>query len=89
MDWNAIGARPRYPTGEEIHSGDRIVFQGEQARVMFVKQTNDFVAELSATDWDFLPDKAIGLEFDDGRCVHYSSFCHHDGVVLLSRSGAT
>jgi hypothetical protein len=80
--------RPRYPTGEEIRSGDRIVFQGDQARVMFVKQINDFVADLSAADWDFLPDETIGLEFDDGRWVHYSGFCRHDGIVLLSRSGA-
>ena len=80
--------RPRYPTGEEIRAGDRIVFQGDHTRVMFVKQANDFVAELSPADWSFLPDETIGIAFDDGRCVHYSGFCHHDGIVLLSRSGA-
>jgi hypothetical protein len=80
--------RPRYPTGEEICSGDRIVFQGAQARVLFVKQVNDYVAKLSPSDWDFLPDDTIGLEFEDGRSMHYSGFCHHDGIILLSRSGA-
>ncbi len=66
----------------------RINRQGDQARVMFVKQANDFVPELIAAEWDFLPEETIGLEFDDGRWVHYSGFCHHDGIVLLSRSGA-
>lgn len=78
-------SRPRYPGGQEIHSGDRIVFQGNRARVVFVKQVDDFVPELSPTDWAFLPDETIGLEFEDGHQVHYSGFCHHDGIVLLSR----
>jgi len=81
-------SRPRYPTGEEIHSGDRIVFQGEQARVLFVRHVNDFVAGMSPSDWGFLPPDTIGLEFQDGRTMHYSGFCHHDGIVLVSRSGA-
>jgi hypothetical protein len=78
---------PRYPTGEEIHAGDRIMFQGDNARVLFVKQINEFADGVTPSDWSFLPEDTIGVEFDDGRHMHYDGFCHHDGVVLLSRAG--
>ena len=81
--------RPRYPTGEEIHAGDRIVFQGEGARVLFIKQVDDFseyASDVSAGDWDFIPDDTIFLEFEDGNRVGYAGFCGHDGIVLLSRA---
>jgi len=80
--------RPRYPTGDEIHAGDRIVFQGQRARVLFVKHVNGFAVDVSPSDWDFVSDDTIRLEFEDGRCMNYDGFCAHDGIVLLSRSGA-
>jgi len=77
--------RPRYPTGDEIHAGDRIVFQGQRAHVLFVKRVNDFTVDVSPSDWDFVSDDTIS---EDGRCMNYDGFCAHDGIVLLSRSGA-
>ena len=79
---------PRYPSGEEIHAGDRIVLQGEPARILFVKQINDFAADVIPSDWDFMSADTIGVEFEGGRFMGYDSFCHHDGITLLSRAGA-
>jgi len=80
--------RPRYPTGEEVHAGDSIVFQEQRARVLFVKQINEFAVGIAAAEWDFISDNTIGLEFEDGRYMGFDGFCHHDGIILLSRSGA-
>lgn len=86
--------RPRYPSGEEIHAGDRIVFQGQHARVLFIKQVDgitEFAIGISASDWDFMSDNTIFLEFEDGGSCGYSGtdghsgFCCHDGIILLSR----
>jgi hypothetical protein len=82
-----IDDRPHYPSGEEIHAGDRIVFQGERARILFVKQIKEFAADVSPADWDFMSEDTIGVEFEGGRFMGYDEFCHHDGVVLLSRAG--
>ena len=78
---------PRYPSGEEIHARDRIVLQGEQARILFVKQINGFAADVSPSDWDFMPEDTIAVEFEGGGFMSYDSFCHHDGITLLSRAG--
>jgi hypothetical protein len=80
--------RPRYPTGEEIRAGDRIVFQGRGARVLFIKHFDDFsefAAGVLASDWDFISDRTIFLEFEGGDCGGYDGFCEHDGISLLLR----
>jgi hypothetical protein len=80
--------RPRYPTGVEIHAGDRIVFQGRVARVLFIKDFDDFsefAADILASDWDFISGRGIFLEFEGSDCRGYDSFCEHDGITLLSR----
>jgi hypothetical protein len=80
---------PLYSSGEEIHAGDMIVFQGEKARILFVKQIAEFAADVPPSDWDFMPEDTIGVEFEDGRFIGYDGFCDHDRVTLLSRAGAT
>ncbi|MEZ6036806.1 MAG: hypothetical protein R3F29_04965 [Planctomycetota bacterium] len=80
--------RPRYPTGDEIRAGDAIVFQGQGARVLFIKQVDgfsEFAPGVLAEDWDFMSDGTIFLEFEDGGCCGYDGFCDHDGITLVSR----
>lgn len=81
------GADARYPSGEEIHAGDRILFQGEAAEVMFVKQRDEYAAGVQRADWTFLEGDIIGLRFASGRTCLYDSFCEHDAVTLRSRTG--
>lgn len=79
---------PHYPNGEEIHAGDRILIQDQEARVMFIKEVegfSEFAPDVSSSDWDFIPDKTIFLEFDDGRQGGFDGFCGHDGIILVSR----
>jgi hypothetical protein len=64
-----------------------LVFQGEKARILFVKQIEEFAVGVSPSDWDFMPEDTIGVEFEDGRFIGYDAFCDHDGVPLLSRAG--
>lgn len=75
-----------YPWGDEIHAGDRIAFQGEKARVLFVKRTGEFAPGVSPSDWEFMPEDTIALEFEDGRMMCYDSFCGHDAIELVSRA---
>jgi hypothetical protein len=78
--------RPSYPSGEAIRAGDCIVLQGERARILFVKQMAEFAVGVAASDWEFMPENTIGVEFADGRFMGYDMFCDHDGITLVSRA---
>jgi hypothetical protein len=78
---------PRYPSGEEIHAGDRILFGGQPARIIFVTQRKEYAEGVLPSDWDFVRGDTIGVQFENGRIVMYDSFCHHDAITVLSRAG--
>jgi len=77
---------PRYPSGQEIHAGDKLSFGGVPARIMFVTQRNEYAEGVQRSEWAFVPANTIGVRFEDGRIMMYDSFCDHDEVTLLSRS---
>ena len=80
-----------YPSGEVIRAGDRISFQDEQARVLFVKQTgeaDDFAVDIEPSAWSFIPSNTIFLQFESGSAMGFDSFCDHDQIVLLSHGDA-
>ena len=77
---------PRYPSGEEIHAGDKLSFGGLPAQIMFVTQRNEYAEGVLRSEWDFVPADTIAVRFEDGRIIMYDSFCDHDGITLLSRS---
>lgn len=83
-------SNPRYPTGEEIHAGDRLLFDGRPATILFVTERGEFARGVSPVDWDFVKGNTIGVLFeDDGNIAMYDSFCHHDSINFLSRAQAT
>jgi hypothetical protein len=79
-----------YPFGEIISPGDKIIFQQQRARVLFVKEGGraDYASGVQSSDWDWWPDEGIFLEFEDGNQMGYDSFCEHDGIELLNRERA-
>jgi ketosteroid isomerase-like protein len=79
---------PRYPSGEEVHAGDKVLLGGIPASIIFVTQRSEFADGISAADWSFVPGDAIAVRFEDGRIIMYDSFCDHDEIQLLDSSKA-
>ena len=79
---------PKYPSGEEVHAGDHILFGGAPAEVIFVTQRNEYADGVSAVEWEFVKGDTIALRFEDGRIMMYDSFCDHDEITVLPRNGA-
>ena len=78
---------PVYPSGEEIHAGDRLLFDCRPATILFVIQRSEFAPGVSPADWAFVTGDAIGVRFeDDGSIAMYDAFCHHDAITILSRT---
>jgi hypothetical protein len=78
-------ADPRYPSGEEVHAGDKILLGGMPGLIMFVTQRNEYAPGVSRSDWEFVPADTLAVRFEDGRVMMYDSFCGHDEISLLSR----
>lgn len=78
---------PQYPTGEEVHAGDSILFGGSPAFIMFVTQRNEYADGFPRDDWAFVEGDTIAVRFEDGNIMMYDSFCDQDAITLLRRAG--
>jgi hypothetical protein len=75
----------KYPSGEEIHAGDQIVFSnGMPARVVFVVELKEYTPEYPEADWNFV-DGGIGVVHSNQNLMVYDEFCESDEIRLVKR----
>ena len=79
---------PKYPSGEEVHAGDKLRFEGRGATVVFVTHRREYEPGFPESDWAFLKGDTIAVQFDDGTLMMFDAFCECDEIVLLARHGA-
>ena len=69
----------RYPTGDELHLGDRIEADGMIGTVVCVIESSEYSAEFSEKHWSYL-ERGFMFLSDEGILIHFD---HADECTSL------
>jgi hypothetical protein len=60
----------RYPTGEDLHLGDRVNADGMTGTVVCVIESGEYSDEFSEEQWSYL-ERGFMFRSDDGILIHF------------------